>query len=99
MSDVTDWDCCDEHETIFLRHGQCQYCTIETLQARVAELEGIMKAHQIRPQGKSWSADMYLLQAENKRLDAALLRVRSMICANSRAVETLKVIDKARTGE
>ena len=41
-----------------------------------SELKGILKAHQIRPQGKSWSADMYLLQAENKRLDAALAEIQ-----------------------
>jgi len=49
----------------------------EELQQRIAELEGIMKAHQIRPQGKSWSADMLTLQAEIKRLDAALAGIAS----------------------
>jgi hypothetical protein len=52
--------------------GGKQQVKIEQLQQRIAELEGILKAHQIRPQGKSWSADMYALQAENERLDAAL---------------------------
>jgi Tfp pilus assembly protein FimV len=62
----------------------------EELQARIAELEWNYEAA---------CSTLEVRDEEIERLDAALVRVRSMICANSRAVETLKVIDTARVGE
>ena len=63
---VEDWDCCDEHETTFPRHGQCPYCTIETLQARVAELE------KSRINRITCDFTDCQWQRKGKRLDAAL---------------------------
>ena len=73
----------------------------EELQQRIAELEGIMKAHQIRPQGKSWSADMLTLQAEIKRLDAALAGIASRKnCFNDmNGCAAAQAAQKARAGK
>ena len=33
--DAADWDCCDEHETAYLKDGYCKDCKIEELQEQV----------------------------------------------------------------
>jgi len=36
--DAASWDCCDEHETTYLKDGYCKDCKIEELQAQVDAL-------------------------------------------------------------
>jgi hypothetical protein len=31
MSDLQDWDICDEHEQTFPRHDECAYCKADRL--------------------------------------------------------------------
>jgi len=37
MSDISDWDACDEHEATYPKFGECPYCVIESLQARIPQ--------------------------------------------------------------
>ena len=37
--DVADWDCCDIHETAYLKDGYCKDCRIEELQEQVDALD------------------------------------------------------------
>ena len=36
--DVSSWDCCDEHETTFLRDSYCKECRIDKLETSLEAL-------------------------------------------------------------
>ena len=79
--DVESWDCCEEHETTYLKNSYCKDC-------RITELE--------REWGKLWS-DLITSNTENKCLGDSLAAVEKKLKSNDHwnlAVREKKRADK-----
>jgi predicted nucleic acid-binding Zn-ribbon protein len=63
---------------------------IDELENRIEYDARIMKAHQIRPQGKSWSADMYAMQARINQLESTLAESVSLVADQHARIEELE---------